>query len=607
MMDSLILKDLNDEQKAAVLHTEGPLIVHGIPGCGKSRVITHRIAWLIKEKGVDPDRILGVTFTNQAADVMKERVYRLCGKGARLSTFHSFCARILRQEYDPDFSIYDENDSRNLIKRVMKDLGLEVAVPWREVKEMVSRTKQKLVAPAGSEEYTQIYAEYQQELARQNALDFDDLLVKAVEILRDNKEVRERLAGHYRYIMVDEAHDANKAEYELIRFLGGTYRNVCIVLDQDQSIYRFRGAGDPELLDNFRRLYPDRTEIFLKMNYRSNQPILDAAKRLIDHNTGREKKEMISYRGPGKYPEMIVVENYRDEANYVGLGLKLYHMKSGFRWREMAILYRTNAQSRELERALRELNVPYEMADTISFYMRKEVRDTIAYLRLLCNFKDEAALRRIVNRPPRRIGKSAIAKAEAVAREEQCSLFDALYQLGGAGAKFCAVIIEEQKKMKDRHMLKTAECILKETGYLNWLKKDGTEEGQQRLDNIGELLNEIASSEMEDQHLDIWLRRMALLSTTDTWDYNTDRVVMMTLHSAKGLEFPIVYVVGAEEGMLPHARSTTPEDIEEERRLCYVGATRAKKILFFTLAKARQVWGRWVENKPSRFLKEMGF
>ena len=630
-----IYDTLNPMQKEAVLHTEGPLLILAGAGSGKTRVLTHRIAYLIEEKEVNPWNILAITFTNKAAGEMRERVDSLVGFGAEsiwVSTFHSTCVRILRRYiehlgYTTSFSIYDSDDQKTLMKQVFKTLDIDTKqYKERSVLGIISSAKDKLISPeefllnAGQDfrqkKVGEIYREYQNQLKKNNALDFDDLLVKAVELFQSCPDVLEYYQERFRYIMVDEYQDTNTVQFKLISLLASKYGNLCVVGDDDQSIYRFRGA-DIENILSFEQTFPGARVIKLEQNYRSTQNILDAANGVIRHNRGRKEKSLWTANGTGDEILFKQFDDARDEADYIARQIR----DSEFSYQDQAVLYRTNAQSRLLEERCIFYNVPYRLVGGVNFYQRKEIKDILAYLKTVANGVDDLSVLRIINVPKRGIGATSMGRVTMFASEHGMSLYSALREarmvpgLGKAVEKigrfisqmecFRAMAQSEEYSIQD-----LIEAILEETGYEEELKAEGEIEAETRMENIQELINKAAAYEEDSQHpsLDEFLEQVALVADIDNVDSSEDRVTLMTLHSAKGLEFPKVYLAGMEDGLFPGmmaVSSDDPTDMEEERRLCYVGITRAKKELVITAARKRMTHGETRYCKPSRFVEEI--
>ncbi len=630
-----IYDTLNPKQKEAVLHTDGPLLILAGAGSGKTRVLTHRIAYLIDECGVNPWNIMAITFTNKAAGEMRERVDNLVGFGAEsiwVSTFHSSCVRILRRHienlgYTTSFSIYDSDDQKTLIRQVFKTLDIDTKqFKERSVLSAISSAKDKLITPeefllnAGGDfrekKTGEIYKEYQKQLKKNNALDFDDLIVKTVELFQNNPQILDYYQERFRYIMVDEYQDTNMAQFKLVSLLASKYRNLCVVGDDDQSIYRFRGADIQNIL-SFENTFPGTMVIKLEQNYRSTQNILDAANEVIRHNFGRKDKTLWTANGEGDKILFKQFDTAKDEADFVVRQIR----DSGYSYQDQAVLYRTNAQSRLLEERCIFYNVPYRLVGGVNFYQRKEIKDILAYLKTIANGVDDLSVIRIINVPKRGIGATTIGRVTAFASEHNMSFYDTLKEakqipgIGKAAEKisrfiaqmevFRAMAYSEEYSMKD-----LIDHILEDTGYEEELQEEGEIEAQTRLENIEELINKAAAYEEDSEHptLDEFLEQVALVADIDNVDDTEDRVTLMTLHSAKGLEFPKVYLVGMEDGLFPGMMSIMSGDkteMEEERRLCYVGITRAKKELVLTAARQRMINGETRWSKPSRFINEI--
>ena len=630
-----IYDTLNPKQKEAVLHTDGPLLILAGAGSGKTRVLTHRIAYLIDECGVNPWNIMAITFTNKAAGEMRERVDNLVGFGAEsiwVSTFHSSCVRILRRHieslgYTTSFSIYDSDDQKTLMRQVFKTLDIDTKqFKERSVLSAISSAKDKLITPeefllnAGGDfrekKAGEIYKEYQKQLKKNNALDFDDLIVKTVELFQNNPQILDYYQERFRYIMVDEYQDTNMAQFKLVSLLASKYRNLCVVGDDDQSIYRFRGADIQNIL-SFENTFPGTMVIKLEQNYRSTQNILDAANEVIRHNFGRKDKTLWTANGEGDKILFKQFDTAKDEADFVVRQIR----DSGYSYQDQAVLYRTNAQSRLLEERCIFYNVPYRLVGGVNFYQRKEIKDILAYLKTIANGVDDLSVIRIINVPKRGIGATTIGRVTAFASEHNMSFYDTLKEakqipgIGKAAEKisrfiaqmevFRAMAYSEEYSMKD-----LIDHILEDTGYEEELQEEGEIEAQTRLENIEELINKAAAYEEDSEHptLDEFLEQVALVADIDNVDDTEDRVTLMTLHSAKGLEFPKVYLVGMEDGLFPGMMSIMSDDkteMEEERRLCYVGITRAKKELVLTAARQRMINGETRWSKPSRFINEI--
>ena len=630
-----IYDTLNPMQKEAVLHTEGPLLILAGAGSGKTRVLTHRVAYLIDEKQVNPWNILAITFTNKAAGEMRERVDQLVGFGAEsiwVSTFHSTCVRILRRHieylgYNTNFSIYDSDDQKTLMKQVFKAMDVDTKqFKERSVLGTISSAKDKLIGPDefllnAGQDFRQrgigeIYKEYQKRLRKNNALDFDDLIVKTVELFQNNSEILNYYQERFKYIMVDEYQDTNLAQFKLISLLASKYRNLCVVGDDDQSIYRFRGADIGNIL-SFEETFPGAKVIKLEQNYRSTQNILNAANGVIRHNRGRKDKTLWTANGEGELIRFKQFVTAREEADFVAREIR----DSGYAYQDQAVLYRTNAQSRLLEERCIFYNVPYRLVGGVNFYQRKEIKDILAYLKTIANGVDDLSVLRIINVPKRGIGATTMGKVTIFASEHGMSLYDALREarqipgIGKAAEKIGTFIgqmesFRARAQSEDYTIQDLIEGIMDETGYQQELEAEGEVESQTRLENIEELVNKAVSYEEDSEHstLDEFLEQVALVADIDNMDESENRVTLMTLHSAKGLEFPKVYLVGLEDGLFPSMMSINSDDktdMEEERRLCYVGITRAKNELVITSARQRMVNGETRYCKPSRFLEEV--
>ena len=634
-----IYDTLNKEQREAVFHTEGPLLILAGAGSGKTRVLTHRIAYLIDEKGVNPWNILAITFTNKAAGEMRERVDRIVGFGSEsiwVSTFHSTCVRILRRHierlgYSTNFTIYDADDQKTLMKDVCKQLQIDTKIyKERSLMAAISSAKDEMITPdeyelqaAGDyhkQKIAKVYREYEKQLRSNNALDFDDLLVKTVQLLQTQPDVLEYYQERFRYIMVDEYQDTNTVQFKLISILAKKYRNLCVVGDDDQSIYKFRGANIKNIL-NFENVFEDAKVIKLEQNYRSTENILNAANGVIRNNYGRKDKALWTENGVGDKIVFQQFDNAYDEADYIASDIRS-HVREGIRsYNDHAILYRTNAQSRMFEEKFITANIPYKVVGGINFYARKEIKDLLAYLKTIDNGLDDLAVKRIINVPKRGIGLTTINRVQENAAERGVGFYEALRTvdmipgIGRGVAKlesFVALIEHFKESAKTMLVSELMQEILDYTGYVEELKEEGGEEAEARIENIDELLSKIAvyeeSCEDEMPTLSGFLEEVALVADIDSLDESSDYVVLMTLHSAKGLEFPEVYLAGMEDGIFPSYMTITaddPSEIEEERRLCYVGITRAMENLTLTCARRRMMRGEVQYNKMSRFLKEI--
>ena len=633
-MNSL-LTGLNKEQQQAVQHTEGPLLILAGAGSGKTKVLTVRVAYLLAQ-GVNPYEILAITFTNKAAKEMKSRVEGLVGDVANriwLSTFHSFCAKFLRFEidsflgYNSNFTIYDTSDSQAVIKAALKALNLDDKYyPVGAMIAAISDAKNKLLFASDfrkqardfyQQKVADVYEYYERELRKNNALDFDDLLLVAVKLLQSNATVLDKYSHRFRYVMIDEYQDTNHAQYLLARLLASHWKNIAVVGDADQSIYAWRGADIQNILD-FEKDYPNCTSIKLEQNYRSTKIILDAANAVIDNNEGRPEKNLWTDKIEGAKIQHFTAQSEHEEAAFIGDTIAKKHDIHDVPYGDMAILYRTNAQSRVLEEALIKRALPYTMVGGTKFYDRKEIKDVLAYLRVLYNPFDDLSLLRIINVPKRSIGATTVAKLQDYAREKGTSLFMTLTQLhlidsikGKTKEKleeFGILIFTLVSEMEDKTVLDILESILDRTGYLAQLEESTDPQDQARAENIGELLS--VAKDFQDTNpsgtVEDFLEQVALVNDVDSFEQEEDKVTLMTLHAAKGLEFPIVFLCGLEEGLFPHSRTLmNPEEIEEERRLAYVGITRAEKELYISNATTRTVFGRTSSYLPSRFIDEI--
>lgn len=626
---------LNPQQAEAVINTEGPMLIMAGAGSGKTKVLTCRVANLL-QKGVRPYRILAITFTNKAAAEMRERVNNMSGPAAKdvwLFTFHSFCARFLRMEIDKlpgyggNFAIYDTADSQNLIKQILKEMNLDdKRFQPSGILSRISNAKNALQDAAAfarqagdfyEQKVADIYSRYEQKLQLNNALDFDDLLMLSIKLLQENKEVREKYQDRFDYLLVDEYQDTNHAQYLLTKFLAAKHRNICVVGDADQSIYGWRGADIQNILD-FEKDYPDAKVIKLEQNYRSTQIILDAANAVIENNTGRKPKNLWTENKSGADIIYFQAVDERDEARFVIEQLQNLQRTENKKLGDMAILYRTNTQSRIFEEMLIKSGISYNMVGGLKFYERKEIKDIIAYLRVIFNPADSLSLLRIINVPKRGIGDASLAKIQAYAAANNVSLFEAVSNaaaIDGLSSRFVSklddlagIIFELMNLAGEAPVEDLIDRVLRDTGYLEELENERTPQAQSRIDNLHELISvaqEFAASE-EENNLENFLAHVALVSDIDDTELGEDAITLMTLHSSKGLEFPVVFLVGMEEGLFPHARTLMDEtEIEEERRLCYVGITRAKEKLFLSSTKMRTIYGNTVTYPPSRFLQEI--
>ena len=632
-----IYDTLNQEQQTAVFHTEGPVLILAGAGSGKTRVLTHRIAYLIEEKGVNPWNIMAITFTNKAAGEMRERVDKIVGFGSEsiwVSTFHSSCVRMLRRfidrlGYDTNFTIYDTDDQKTLMKDICKRLDIDTKVyKERAILAAISSAKDELISP---EEYeinvmsdfskrkiALAYKEYQKELKKNNALDFDDLIVKTVELFRSCPDVLEYFQDRFQYIMVDEYQDTNTAQFKFVSLLAEKYRNLCVVGDDDQSIYKFRGANIGNIL-GFEKVFPDAKVVRLEQNYRSTQNILNAANQVIQNNMERKRKSLWTENEEGEKLHFRQFMNAHEEAEYIVGDISKKVREHDGEYRDFAILYRTNAQSRLFEEKFHMANIPYKLVGGVNFYARKEIKDLLAYLKTVDNARDDLAVRRIINVPKRGIGATTLGRVQDYAAERGISFYDALREaenissLGRAAVKvqpFVNFIQSLRSKLEYLSPSELLKDIIENTGYVEELRAEGTEEAEARIENIDELITKVVTYEEENEEptLSGFLEEVALVADIDSVDGDDNQVLLMTLHSAKGLEFPYVYLAGMEDGIFPSYMTITaddPTEIEEERRLCYVGITRAMKDLTLTCAQQRMIRGETQYNKVSRFIREI--
>ena len=635
-----IYDTLNEPQREAVLHTDGPLLILAGAGSGKTRVLTHRIAYLIDERGVNPWNILAITFTNKAAEEMRQRVDSLVSFGADsiwVSTFHSACVRILRRfidrlGYDNRFTIYDTDDQKTLMKEVCRKVDIDTKVyKERNLLAAVSSAKNEMILPdefelnAGGDfgqlKIAKVYREYEAQLKANNALDFDDLLVKTVQLLETQPDVLEYYQERFRYIMVDEYQDTNTVQFRLVRLLAGKYRNLCVVGDDDQSIYKFRGANIRNILD-FEHEFPDAHVVRLEQNYRSTGNILNAANGVIRNNRNRKEKTLWTDNGDGEKIQLRQFDTAFDEAEYIAEDIKK-EVQEGASYNDSAVLYRTNAQSRLFEEKFIAMNIPYKIVGGINFYARREIKDLLAYLKTVDNGQDDLAVRRIINVPKRGIGLTTINRIQESADERGIGFYEALLApdlipgVGRSASKldsFAALIEYFKGQTEKESITDLLREIIEKTGYVESLEAEDKVEAESRIENIDELVNKAAAYEEdcqdrgEEASLSGFLEEVALVADIDSLDEDQDYVVLMTLHSAKGLEFPHVYLAGMEDGLFPSYMTITSddnEDLEEERRLCYVGITRAEEKLTLTCARRRMVRGETQFNKMSRFIKEI--
>ena len=632
-----IYDTLNEQQKKGVFTTEGPVLLLAGAGSGKTRVLTHRIAYLIEELGVSPWNIMAITFTNKAAGEMKERVENLIEMGAEsiwVTTFHSSCVRILRRYadrlgYDNSFTIYDTDDQKTVMKDVCKRLQIDTKMlKERSILSAISSAKDELISP---EEYelkamgdfrkqkiAQAYKEYQMALKKNNAMDFDDLIVKTVELFKADSEVLGSYQKRFKYIMVDEYQDTNTAQFELIRLLADANRNLCVVGDDDQSIYKFRGANIRNILD-FEQVYPEAEVIRLEQNYRSTQNVLDAANAVIRNNKGRKSKTLWTDKGEGNRLHFRQFDNVYEEAEFIADDVARKKREAAADYGDCAVLYRTNAQARILEERFIIEGIPYDVVGGTNFYARREIKDLLAYLKTIDNGRDDLAVKRIINIPKRGIGAATIAKVQDYADMREISFYDALRQadeimsIGKSAAKlrpFVTMIQSFRSKLEFYGLEDLIKDVIETTGYVAELEASDEEDAENRIENIDELISKIvAFEEVHDQPtLGEFLEEVALVADIDRVENDSNRVLLMTLHSAKGLEFPHVYLAGMEDGIFPSYMTITsddPDEIEEERRLAYVGMTRAKEDLTLCYAKMRMVRGETQMNAVSRFVKEI--
>ena len=635
-----IYDKLNEPQREAVYHTDGPLLILAGAGSGKTRVLTHRIAYLIGERGVNAWNILAITFTNKAAEEMRQRVDNLVGFGAEsvwVSTFHSACVRILRRfidrlGYENHFTIYDTDDQKTLIKEVCRKVDVDTKVfKERSLLSAISSAKNEMILPdefelnAGGDfakmKIAKVYREYEAQMKANNALDFDDLLVKTVQLLQTQPDVLESYQERFRYIMVDEYQDTNTVQFQLVSLLAGKYKNLCVVGDDDQSIYKFRGANIRNILD-FEHEFPDAKVIKLEQNYRSTGNILNAANSVIANNRGRKEKSLWTENGEGELIRLRQFDTAFDEADFIGEDIKSA-VRQGGSYNDSAVLYRTNAQSRLLEEKFIAMNIPYKIVGGVNFYARREIKDLLAYLKTIDNGRDDVAVRRIINVPKRGIGLTTINRIQESATERGIGFYEALLApelIAGVGRSatkldsFAALIEYFKTLAEEMSITDLLQEVIEKTGYIESLENEDKEEAKTRKENIDELISKAATYEESCQDKDEkatlsgFLEEVALVADIDSLDEDQEYVVLMTLHSAKGLEFPRVYLAGMEDGLFPGYMSINAgdrEELEEERRLCYVGITRAEQELTLTSARRRMVHGETQYNPMSRFVKEI--
>src|SRR5688572_734461 len=621
-----LLTGLNPVQREAVLHDHGPLLIVAGAGSGKTRVLTHRVAYLVRECGVSPFAVLAITFTNKAADEMKSRVAALVGPVAQrmwVSTFHSACVRILRRDakalgYPSSFTIYDQADAVRLVGYVLRDLNLDAKkMPPRTVHATISQAKNELVdfetyrtraRTVFERRIADVYTEYQRRLLAAGAMDFDDLLMVTVNLLQAQPDVLSHYQARFKHLLVDEYQDTNRAQNELVLLLGREHRNVCVVGDSDQSVYRFRGADIRNILE-FEDAFPDATTIVLEQNYRSTQTILDAANAVIANNALRKPKALWTEQVGGELITRYHAEDEHDEAAWAVHEMERLHRHERRRWGDMAIFYRTNAQSRVFEEQLVRQGIPYKVVGGTKFYDRREVKDVLAYLKAVANPADEVSLKRIVNVPKRGVGDTSIGRLDAWAASRGVPFAEAMAQAeaAGVGGKALGGIRDllsllEELRQSGLPPVDLVTEVMERTGYRAELEAERTVEAAGRLENLAELTG--VAAEYDD--LDGFLEAVSLVSDADEIDGDETKAVLMTLHTAKGLEFPAVFMIGLEDGIFPHLRSLgEPDELEEERRLCYVGITRARERLYLSHAWCRTLWGSTQYNPPSRFLKEI--
>jgi DNA helicase-2/ATP-dependent DNA helicase PcrA len=613
-----MLKDLNPQQREAVLHSEGPLLVLAGAGSGKTRVITHRFAYLSTVKKVPPTSILTMTFTNKAADEMKERIEGLLGrsiKGLWIGTFHSLCCRILRREierfgFKRDFCIYDEHDTYDLIRSILKAFNMHEAL-YKGISSRLSTLKASLIGPEDllknedsydfDEKFARVYVRYQEELRRNNALDFDDLIMYTVRLFEEYPKVLRKYQDEFPYIMIDEFQDTNISQYRLSKLLASRDKNICVVGDDDQSIYRFRGANVKNILA-FKNDFSKAKVIRLEQNYRSTKHILDAAGGVISCNSMRMPKRLWTDRTDGEKVLYCITNTERDEAGYIARTIKELYLKGRYSYKDFAVLYRVNQQARVIEDAMRDSGIPYKVIGSLSFYQRKEIKDIISYLKVIVNPDDSVNLRRIINSPPRGIGAATLGRIENEARKKDKGLFEMMKIIISSNGYSASLkekirdfveLIEDLNSQKDGELSRLLELIYERTGYLEWV-------GEERAENLTELLHSVEGKDIKG-----FIDTASLYTPIDE-SQDGDAVSLMTLHCAKGLEFPVVFIAGAEDGLVPYFHAIKrQEELEEERRLLYVGITRAKDRLFITRAKRRKFYTSVKELKPSRFLDEI--
>lgn len=629
-----LLDELNDKQYEAVTCTEGPSLVIAGAGSGKTKVLTHKIAYLISEKSVKPWNILAITFTNKAANEMKERVKNLVGETANdiwMGTFHSICVRILRKTidrigFDSSFVIFDTSDQKTMVKKILKEQNLDDKIfTDKSVLYEISNAKNEMLTPAQyaarangdfrKEQIAEIYSKYQTRLKENNAIDFDDIINFTIEILLDNPDMLEYYSDKFKYVLVDEYQDTNKAQFTLITLLASKFGNITVVGDNDQGIYSFRGADISNIL-NFEKDFPGTEIIKLEQNYRCTQNVLNAANEVIKNNETKYEKKLWTSNEAGSLPKVYRGDNEYEEANYIASQINELRRTEYYKYSDFAVLYRMNTQSRSIEDILRREDIPYKIIGGLKFYERKEIKDIVAYLRLIHNPADNLSLTRIINEPKRGVGKTSLDNVEQIAANSGVSMYEVIKRADEFGLnrvftntrEFISVM-EELRSLKDSKVI--SELIketLKKTGYTKALEEENTVEAENRIDNLNEFLTVAIEFEEQsaDNSLTEFLEGITLSSDLDNMEETEESVTLMTLHSAKGLEFPVVFLVGMEEGIFPGYKSIgEPKELEEERRLCYVGITRAKEKLFMTCAKQRTVFGSTSYNGISRFIKEI--
>ncbi len=629
-----LVEGLNNKQKEAVLETEGPCLVIAGAGSGKTKVLTHKIAYLIEEKGIKPWNILAITFTNKAASEMKERITNLIGESSNdmwMGTFHSICVRILRRYidrigYNSDFVIFDSSDQKTLVKQCIKALNLDDKIfTDRSVLSEISNSKNEMLTPVQyelrtngelrKEKIAKVYELYQRKLKENNALDFDDIINLTIQILTENPDVLEYYSEKFKYVLVDEYQDTNKAQFTLVTLLSGRYGNITVVGDNDQGIYSFRGADITNIL-NFEKDFPGTKIIKLEQNYRSTKSILDAANAVIKHNEKKYEKNLWTEQEGGKLPTVARLDNEYEEANFIVEQINRLKREEYYKYSDFTVLYRMNAQSRSIEDIFRRENIPYKMIGGLKFYERKEIKDAIAYLRLIHNQADNLSLQRVINEPKRGIGQTSMEKIEAIAEANNISMYAVIKNAEKYGLNKVYLnsrefinTIEELSSKKDETLIsELLKEVLNKTGYTKALELENTAQAESRIENLNEFLTVAMEFEEEnaENSLAEFLESITLSSDIDGMEDAEDSVTLMTLHSAKGLEFPVVFLIGMEEGLFPSYRSIGEQrELEEERRLCYVGITRAKEYLFLTCAKQRTIFGSTTCNKISRFIEEI--